>query len=147
MMMQTDRVAIVGAGPSGAFLARLLSDAGYKVTVFEALPKLAVKPCGWGVPFTIDRVVKIPEDYIISEVHGYRVYIDEEKLLESKGVKYGYIVDKERLLEHFLEGSRSSGEELESSGSWRATTSSSTRGESHLTLGGGLARCRRSLRG
>lgn len=104
MMMQTDRVAIVGAGPSGAFLARLLSDAGYKVTVFEALPKLAVKPCGWGVPFTIDRVVKIPEDYIISEVHGYRVHIDEEKLLESKGVKYGYIVDKERLLEHFLEG-------------------------------------------
>lgn len=103
-MPRVDRVAVVGAGPSGAFLARLLSDAGYRVTVFEALPRLAVKPCGWGVPYTIDSVVRIPEECVISEVHGYRVHVDEKLLLERAGVKYGYIVHKEELLKHFLEG-------------------------------------------
>lgn len=102
--MNVEKVAVVGAGPAGAYLASLLRDGGYRVVVFESLPRLAVKPCGWGVPYTIEEVIKLPSDCILTEVHGYKVFVDEELAKESEGSKYGYIVDKEGILEHFLEG-------------------------------------------
>lgn len=48
-------VAIVGAGAAGAQAARLLADAGWRVTVFEARDRLGgrldtVRPTGWPLP-------------------------------------------------------------------------------------------------
>lgn len=103
-MPSFDRVAVVGAGPAGAFLSRLLSDAGFEVEVFEVLPRLAVKPCGWATPYTIESFFKVPEDAVLCEVRGYRVYVEGRVEKEGWGRKYGYIVDKEKLLEHLLEG-------------------------------------------
>uniref|UniRef100_A0A7C4F903 NAD(P)/FAD-dependent oxidoreductase n=1 Tax=Thermofilum pendens TaxID=2269 RepID=A0A7C4F903_THEPE len=103
-MSSFDSVAIVGAGPAGAFLSRLLSDAGFEVEVFEVLPKLAAKPCGWAVPYTVESFFRIPGDVVLCEVRGYRVYVEGRVEKEGGGRKYGYIVDKEGLLKHLLEG-------------------------------------------
>uniref|UniRef100_A0A7J3X5G9 NAD(P)/FAD-dependent oxidoreductase n=1 Tax=Thermofilum pendens TaxID=2269 RepID=A0A7J3X5G9_THEPE len=103
-MPSPDHVAIVGAGPAGAFLSRLLSDAGFEVEVFEALPRLAAKPCGWATPYTIESFFEVPEDVVLCEVRGYRVYVEGRVEKEGWGRRYGYIVDKRRLLEHLLEG-------------------------------------------
>uniref|UniRef100_A0A7J3X5T4 NAD(P)/FAD-dependent oxidoreductase n=1 Tax=Thermofilum pendens TaxID=2269 RepID=A0A7J3X5T4_THEPE len=103
-MPTSDRIAIVGAGPAGAFLSRLLCDAGFGVEVFEVLPKLAAKPCGWAVPYTIESFFRVPEDIVLCEVRGYRVYVEGRVEKEGGGRRYGYIVDKEGLLKHLLEG-------------------------------------------
>lgn len=103
------KVSVVGAGPSGLAIARLLSDKGFNVRVFEAQSDYAVKPCGWGLPYTEDLnktiFYKDIYDSIIWEFKGYRVYIDGEKLFESSSRRVlGYIVDKRDLLRRMAEG-------------------------------------------
>ncbi|MEZ0345829.1 MAG: NAD(P)/FAD-dependent oxidoreductase [Infirmifilum sp.] len=99
-----EKIAIIGAGPSGAYLARLLSDSGYKIDVFEGSYRLALKPCGWGVPYTIDSVLRLPEDAILVKVKGYKVYIGDKLIFESHARHYGYIIDKEIFLTELLSG-------------------------------------------
>ncbi len=99
-----ERVAIVGGGPAGAFLARLLVDAGYKVRVFEGAPRYAFKACGWGVPNTIEKVFRVPEEVVLVRVTGYEVYVGKRLSKVGGGKLYGYIVDKERLISSLLEG-------------------------------------------
>ncbi|AKG38698.1 hypothetical protein MA03_04580 [Infirmifilum uzonense] len=98
------RVAIVGAGPAGAYLARLLVDDGFEVKVFEGAPRLASKPCGGGLPFSVERVLRVPEESVLVKVKGYKVYVGAKVSKESHGKFYGYIVDKESLLKYLLEG-------------------------------------------
>lgn len=59
-----ERIAVVGAGPSGLAAARDLALRGYKVTVFEELPE----PGGmllWGIPD-----YRLPRDVLRSEIQG-----------------------------------------------------------------------------
>jgi len=48
-MRRQGRIAVVGGGPAGATLARLMARAGADVTMFESRPA-SEKPCGGGVP-------------------------------------------------------------------------------------------------
>ncbi len=98
-------VAVVGAGPAGASLAYFLALRGFRVTVYEALPRPGLKACGWLVPEPVSRLLRIPPDLVIAEVRGYRVYLDGELLGEGYGRLLGYIVDKPGLLRWLLEQS------------------------------------------
>lgn len=98
------RVGIVGAGPAGAFLARLLADDGIKVEVYDGATRLALKPCGWGLPYSVEKILRVPGDAILVRVTGYKVYADGNLSKVSHGKFYGYIVDKETLLKDLLEG-------------------------------------------
>ncbi|MEZ0290715.1 MAG: NAD(P)/FAD-dependent oxidoreductase [Sulfolobales archaeon] len=103
------KIAIIGAGPSGLTLARLLSDLGYNVVVYESMRDLAVKPCGWGVPDTRDirslPVSKEIYESVIWDYEGYRVYIDGKLLFENKEKRVlGYIIDKRVFLKKLSEG-------------------------------------------
>ncbi len=103
--MGLEKVIILGAGPSGAYLSRLLVDAGFNVEVFDVLEKLGLKPCGWGLPYTIEHVINLPEDVILSKIKEYRVVVDESNEIYFKTRKtMGYIIDKPRFLSYLLEG-------------------------------------------
>jgi len=99
-----DRFTIVGGGAAGSFLAFLLTDSGYNVTVYESLPRFAMKPCAMGVPKQIEKFVKIPEDYKVNVIRKYRAYLNGRILLEGGEGVWGWIIDKERLISYFLEG-------------------------------------------
>jgi flavin-dependent dehydrogenase len=103
------KVGIIGAGPSGLALARILSERGYNVYVYEAHNRFAVKPCGWGFP------VLDPEEAehgvfleavraSIWSYSGYNVYLDDEILFHSRNRILGYIVDKEEYLNRLSQG-------------------------------------------
>lgn len=97
------RVGIIGAGPSGLALARLLADRGYDVYVYEAHKSYAVKPCGWGFP-VLDgdeasySVFREALESAIWEYSGYDVYLDDALVYHSRSNIVGYIIDKREFL-------------------------------------------------
>jgi len=103
------RIGIIGAGPSGLALARLLSDRGYDVYVYEAHERLAVKPCGWGYPALGEEEAGLTVfieglKASIWEYKGYRVYLDDREIFHSRDRVLGYIVDKREFLERLSQG-------------------------------------------
>ncbi|MCC6002777.1 MAG: NAD(P)/FAD-dependent oxidoreductase [Thermofilum sp.] len=98
------RICIVGAGPSGAYLARLLTDRGFRTAVYEVNSRLALKPCGWGIPYSIDDFMRLPGEVIVEKIRGYEIFLDGQPIHEYCGEVLGYIVDKELLLRYLLEG-------------------------------------------
>lgn len=94
---------VVGAGPAGAAFAYFASLKGYGVSVYEMLPAPGLKPCGWAVPRKVDEVLKIPSEFVLSEIRGYRVYLDGRLVGERReGGVWGYIVNKPLLIRHLL---------------------------------------------
>ena len=93
---------VVGAGPAGAAFAHYASTRGYSVAVYEGAD-FAAKPCGWAVPLQIEKYIKIPSDAILSEINGFRVYVDGKLVHESHDQHWGYIVDKHKLIKSLLE--------------------------------------------
>ena len=92
-----DRIAIIGAGPAGLNCAYQLAKEGYKVTVFESLPK-AGGMLRYGIPdyrldkSILDREIKIVEDMgveIRTNVYlGKDITIDS---LKNEGYKSVYV--------------------------------------------------------
>ncbi|ABM79894.1 NAD(P)-binding protein [Hyperthermus butylicus] len=95
---------IIGAGPAGAALARFLTDKGFRVKVYDIAPYPGFKPCGWAVPLQVEDYIDIPVDAILTEIRGFRVYVDGELAHEKYGKLQGYIIDKPAFLKHLLEG-------------------------------------------
>lgn len=63
-----------------------------------------MKPCGWGVPYSVDDVLRIPGDVVLETVRGYRIFVDGRLLHEYSGRRLGDIVDKEAFIRYLLEG-------------------------------------------
>ena len=97
-----EEIAIIGGGPAGAAAAVALSKAGLRAAVYEAMDRLAVKPCGRAVPATSDLPLPIPRDVIIEPVRRAVLYVDGVKTVDVELSGAGYVVDKEELLEEWL---------------------------------------------
>lgn len=103
------RVGIIGAGPSGLSLARILSNMGYAVKVYEVQRDFAVKPCGWAYP-ELDEEERGHE--VLAEglrsamwrYEGYKGYLDDRLVYYSRERVLGYIVDKRDFLARLAEG-------------------------------------------
>lgn len=103
------RVGIIGAGPAGLSLARVLSGKGYRVKVYEAQRGFAVKPCGWAYPELEgeERGYDVLAEGLRSAVwryEGYKGYLDDRLVYYSRERVLGYIIDKRDFLERLAEG-------------------------------------------
>ncbi|WP_292319781.1 NAD(P)-binding protein [Caldisphaera sp.] len=94
--------SIIGSGPAGAAAAYMLSKNGYKVKVYEANKRLAMKPCGLGVPSVKDLPIKIQKQYIVQTINGVTMYVDDVIVLDKENFLEGYILDKENFLESLI---------------------------------------------
>ena len=93
---------VIGAGPAGAAFTYYASSRGYRVRVYD-LHTPGAKPCGWAVPLQIEKYIKIPREYILTEIRGFRIFLDEKMVREERGELWGYIVDKPGLLNYLIE--------------------------------------------
>ncbi len=95
---------VVGGGPAGAWFARLAADRGYRVAVVDAYEP-GGKVCGGAIPRLYEeQVSRVPSDAVVTEVRGFRVYLDGELLWEETGSLWGYLLDKKRFIHSILEG-------------------------------------------
>ncbi|MDP8002697.1 MAG: NAD(P)-binding protein [Caldisphaera sp.] len=98
----SNEISIIGAGPAGASMAYRLARSGYKVKVYEVNKKLALKPCGLGIPSSDDLPIKIKKEHIVRVIRGATLYVDEIKVLDKDNFLEGYIINKESFLEDLI---------------------------------------------
>lgn len=95
------KIAICGAGISGAFMYRLLKNCSYDVTIFDIEHKTncGINPCAWGTSKGFEDLVGRaglnPLDYILRSM--YHVWFDEIKIKA-----YTLTIDKPKLIKDLL---------------------------------------------
>lgn len=102
MIVMYKRIAIVGAGSAGAFLASLLSQAGVSIDVYEKSRRIGCF-CAWGtVESELKNLLKHVglnfEDYILSKIK--RIIIDNIELKVSNLVTF----NKPKLIYDLIKG-------------------------------------------
>ena len=102
MCMSRPDFVVIGAGPAGAAFAYYATRKGYSVTVYDQAPWPGFKACGWAVPRQIEDIITIPRETILTEIRGFRVYLDGRLVHEKHGMRWGYIIDKRAFLEYLL---------------------------------------------
>ena len=94
------KVAVVGAGPAGLSLAYFLKGTKVEAEVYEGLSRPGLKPCAWGLMTGVEGLVPIKDDAVISEIKGFRIYLDGRLVYDIRGrERLGYIIDKPKFLE------------------------------------------------
>jgi len=97
------KIAIVGAGMTGAYLNRLLGNRGHKVDIFGRDPgtKCGINPCAWGTSKGFSEYVKTSghetEKYILR--HSDQVVMDGLRIKADL-----WTFNKPRLINDFLKG-------------------------------------------
>ncbi len=97
------RIAIAGAGITGAYLCRLLDKRRHIVDVFDRSPETScgIKPCAWGTSRGFTELVEAagldPAHYILEK--SDHVIIDELRIVADL-----MTVDKRRLIKDLLKG-------------------------------------------
>jgi len=100
--MSSHDFIVVGAGPAGAAFTYYASSKGYRVKVYD-LHIPGTKPCGWAVPLQIKKYINIPGEYILTEIRGFKIFLDGKMVKEERGELWGYIVDKPGFLNYLIE--------------------------------------------
>ncbi|MCE4603060.1 MAG: NAD(P)/FAD-dependent oxidoreductase, partial [Desulfurococcales archaeon] len=93
------RLDIIGGGPAGVGAALAARGHYDRIMVYEAQPRLAVKPCGRGIPVLGDIGYDPPRSVVYHRIRRAIMYVDGEFLFELRDVFNGYIVDKTGFLE------------------------------------------------
>ena len=102
-MKATTRIAVVGAGVAGSFLAFLLSRVGFKVVVFD-MYKFYVKPCGEAVPEIVRALARWARGWLDFDalvrhrIKAIVVCVDKRCRTIDFGKVVGYVIDKRRLV-------------------------------------------------
>lgn len=93
------RLEIIGGGPAGAGAALAARGHYDRIIVYEAQDRLAVKPCGRGIPVLGDIGYEPPRSVVYHRIRRAIMHVDGEFLFELRDVFNGYIVDKTGFLE------------------------------------------------
>jgi len=106
------QVSIIGAGPSGSYLAYLLARKGWKVNVYEEHPVIG-KPvqCTGLISKNIVKIIpeKGLENFVINKVNGAVFYSAKQKLELKTGKLQAFVVDRAKFDQYLAEKARKSG--------------------------------------
>ncbi len=92
---------IIGGGPAGIAAGKFLSQKGFKVRLYESLPRAGMKPCGGGVPPTIDSLLKVPKDVILTVTKKITLIHDfTQEVTWEPNKPLFYMIDRSAWLEH-----------------------------------------------
>ncbi len=94
-------VSVIGAGPAGSYLAYLLAERGFDVSVFEEHPVIGEPVACTGViaADVISGLLTLPEDVIVNRVEKARIIAPDGNSVEVR-LKNNVVVDRAKLDQH-----------------------------------------------
>jgi len=107
-------VLVMGAGPIGSTLARLLAEKGFKVGLVEK-KKIVGLPlqCAGLVSWKIKKVNILPDEFIINRIKGAIIHSPSDHTLKiSRDNVEAYVIDRVSYDQHLAEEAVSNGVEL-----------------------------------
>ena len=106
-------VSIIGAGPSGNYLAYLLAKNGFKADIYEE-HKAVGKPiqCTGLITASLDDVARIDENCIVNKIGNIRLAAPNGENIDFKIKRKNYVVDREKFDSFFNEIALSEGAKL-----------------------------------
>lgn len=108
---QKFRIAIIGAGPIGLYLAWKLSEAGHKVTIFEKNSKIENKVCSGLISERLKSFIPINESLIENRINSSLVYFP--KRIVTLNFKLNFLViNRQKLNEKLYNLAQKSGAEI-----------------------------------
>ena len=108
MSKEYEGIVVIGAGPAGSALAYLARRRlNTSIVVYEALKKPGLKACGWGLLRSVeDYIGNIPKDAVFNKFKGFRIFVDNELVVEySSRRTIAYMVNRPLLMGELLESS------------------------------------------
>lgn len=105
-------IPIIGAGPSGSYLAYLLAKKGEKVKLFEE-HKVVGEPvqCTGIVTSAIDELIKVKKEILVNKFHCVRIYTPNGDFVDIK-IKGDNIFDRAKFDQYITERAMDKGAEL-----------------------------------
>jgi len=86
-------VVVVGGGPSGAYCALRLAEAGFSVVLLEAGPRGRYKPCAGGVsPKSLSLLPELPDELVETKVDVPKIFSRGGQLTMKLPDSYGVMV-------------------------------------------------------
>ncbi|MEK6934284.1 MAG: NAD(P)/FAD-dependent oxidoreductase [Nanoarchaeota archaeon] len=105
-------ISVIGAGPSGSYLAYLLAKKGEDVKIFEE-HKLVGKPvqCTGIITSSVDKLIKIDKNILVNKFYCVRVHSPNGDYVDIK-IKGDNIFDRAKFDEYLVEKALDAGAEI-----------------------------------
>jgi len=103
-------ISIIGAGPSGSYLAYLLAKEGKEVNVFEEHSKIG-KPiqCTGLVTNHMAKVLEVNDDFVVNLIDRIKVIAPDGNSVEFKLKKPDYVFDRGKFDDFLAEKAKAEG--------------------------------------
>jgi len=103
------RISIIGAGPSGSYLACLLAKHGFEVNVFEEHEKVGLPVQCTGITTSyLEKLVELKKDFVVNRVNKARIFSPDNGFIDVN-LNNNIILDRARFDQHLMEKAKRAG--------------------------------------
>ncbi|MDD5086379.1 MAG: NAD(P)/FAD-dependent oxidoreductase [Candidatus Nanoarchaeia archaeon] len=95
------KVSIIGAGPSGSYLACILANHGFEVSVFEEHDKVGFPVQCTGITTSfLKELVELKKEFVINKVSKARIFSTNKDFVDIR-IKENFVLDRAKF-DHYL---------------------------------------------
>jgi len=96
------KVAIVGAGTIGLYLAWKLAEKGYKITVFERKAKIGEKPCSSLISERLKDFIPLKQSIITNRISSFIIHFPKKDIILNLKIPH-LVINRKELNETLFE--------------------------------------------